>query len=101
VPANYSAAPAGDNVIASYISSTPFYAEAGDYIGVYDLNKNGQVIGFNQIRLTSDDFGSISVPKAVISPNGGGPFDISETETVTITALRAIPPITPLTAAIP
>jgi len=83
-PDVYSDAPTGDGVIASYLSSSLFNAHAGDYVGIYDLNKDGKVIGFNQIQLTASDFGSISDYKAIISPNGGGPFNVSETKEVTI-----------------
>ncbi len=85
VPANFSDAPTGGDVIKPYISSSLINAQAGNYIGIYDLNKDGLVIGFNQIHLSSDDFGDISDSIAVISPNGGGPFNVAEPRTVTMT----------------
>lgn len=84
VPDNFSTAPSGDGVINSYISSTMFNAQAGDYIGVYDLNKDGLVIGFSQVRLTEDDIRDNTATQVAISPNGGGPFTVANPQTVTI-----------------
>ncbi|HEX3039625.1 MAG TPA: X2-like carbohydrate binding domain-containing protein, partial [Caproiciproducens sp.] len=66
--------PAGAVTSGVNLSAVP-----GDYVGVYCVNDNNQIMSFNQIQMTAA-MCSPAVP--TFSPNGGGPYTSGQTVTL-------------------
>ena len=63
------AAPAqGSGVTTDYTSGGDIPAEAGDFVGVYDVNSSGEVAAFSQLEVTAAEIAE--APTAATSPDG-------------------------------